>query len=227
MKKISLVTGGTSGLGKAIVENLVNKGLTVAVIARDEAKLDVLKKQCGEKVICFRGDISDETFCKKIFLDLAQSGYYVDYLYNNAGVGIFGDPKAMNMEKIRTVMDSNTIGLMCLTYEALRCMTEGGTIVNIMSTAAIKTPAGESLYSASKCAVRGFTESLKLTYKKTNIHVVGVYPGGMNTPFWKPDCGSSPDVSKFMDPNEVAEIIIFNVLEHKTSYVADIIIERK
>ncbi len=226
MNKISLVTGGTSGLGKEIVEQLIKKGQKVAIIARDKEKLNLLLSKYKENVLVYCGDICDEFYIKKTLDNIKDEGYYINYLFNNAGVGIFGAPEDMNMEKIQKVMNSNTIGLMCLTYETLRHMQEGGTIVNIMSTAAIKTPKGESLYSASKCAVKGFTNSLQLSYKNTNIHVIGVYPGGMKTPFWKPDCGQSPDVSKFMDPAEVAEIIIFNVLEHKTSYIPDITIER-
>ena len=227
MKNISIVTGGASGLGKSLTKKLLEKGQSVCIISRNQAKIDAVKNELGADIVSYAGDLSNEAFCKEVFADLNSKGYYVDYLYNNAGIGIFGEPVDMNMEKIMAVMNSNVIGLMCLTYEALRNMQNGGTIVNVMSTAALKTPPKESLYSASKCAVKGFTDSLKQTYKKTNIHIIGVYPGGMNTPFWTPDCGSNPDVSKFMDPDEVADVIVFNTLERKTSYTSDIVIERK
>ncbi len=227
MKKISIVTGGSSGLGKELVKELLTKGQSVCIIARDEEKLNKVIKEIGKNVIGYAGDLADENFIKQAYADLTKHGWYVDYLYNCAGVGIFGDPEDMNSEKIAKVLNSNVAGLMCVTYEACRNMNEGGTIINIMSTAALKGNAKESLYCASKWAVRGFTEALKANYKGSNIHVIGVYPGGINTPFWKEDCGLSPDVSKFMNPAEVASVIVYNVLERKTSYTADITIERK
>lgn len=227
MKKISIVTGGSSGLGKAIVKELVEKGQSVCIIARNKAKIMQTKEEIGGDIQFFVGDLMDEIFIKNVFLQLKLADYYPNYLYNCAGVGIFGAPVEMDLQKIEKVMDSNVVGLMCITYEACRNMIDGGTIVNIMSTAGLKGNAGESLYCASKWAVRGFTEAMKAFYKKSNIHVIGVYPGGMNTPFWSPDCGLSPDTSKFMNPDEVAKVIVFNVLEKQTLYTADITIERK
>lgn len=227
MKKISIVTGGSSGLGKALVSELLKYNNSVCIIGRNQEKIDNILLEMKEDVKSYCGDICDEEFVKYVFEDLFKKGYYVDYLYNCAGIGIFGIPNEMNLEKIQKVINSNVIGLMNISYEACRNMTEGGTIINIMSTAALKGNPNETLYCASKWAVRGFTEALKAYYKKTNIHVIGVYPGGMNTPFWNPECGMSPDVSKFMDPNEVAKVIVFNVNERKTSYTADITIERK
>ena len=227
MEEISVVTGGNSGLGEELVKELIKRSIKVCLLGRDENKTKSIVKEFGNDILYYVGNLEDESFVKYVFSDIAKKGYYADYLYNNAGVGIFGAPTEMNIDKIREVMDSNVVGLMNITYEACRNMAEGGTIINIMSTAALKGNAGESLYCASKWAVRGFTEALKAYYKKSNIHVIGCYPGGMNTPFWKPDCGLQPDVSKFMDPSEVAKVIVNNVIEKNTLYVADITIERK
>ncbi len=227
MKKISIVTGGASGLGLAITKELVAKGLNVCIIGRDEQKINNAIANINGNVIGYSGDLCDEQFVKAVFSDLRQKECYVDYLYNSAGIGIFGAPVDMDINKINSVIGSNVVGLMCISYEACRNMVDGGTIVNIASTAGLKANAEESLYCASKWAVRGFTEAMKAFYKKKNIHIIGVYPGGMNTPFWTPECGLSPDVKKFMNPSEVAKVIIFNVLERETSYTADITIERK
>ncbi len=227
MERISIVTGGASGLGLELTRELVSKNQNVCIIGRDAKKIENAIAQVGGTVVGYSGDICDEIFVKNVFSDLAKRGYYVDYLYNCAGIGIFGAPVDMDIQKINSVINSNVVGLMCISYEACRNMIEGGTIINISSTAGLKGNAEESLYCASKWAVRGFTEAMKAYYKKKNIHVIGVYPGGMQTAFWKPDCGLNPDVSKFMDPAEVAKVIVFNVLERKTSYTADITIERK
>lgn len=226
MKKVSIVTGGSSGLGKEIVRLLVKKGESVCIIARDINKIKDTVKEIGGDIQFFVGDLSDEQFIASVFSSLKNNGYYVNYLYNCAGKGIFGSPEDMHYDQIVDVFNSNTIGLMVITYEACRNMTEGGTIVNVMSTAALKGNANESLYCASKWGARGFTEALRAFYKKSNIHIIGVYPGGINTPFWRPDCGLSPDVSKFMDPAEIADTIIQNTVEKKSMYSADITLER-
>lgn len=226
MKKISIVTGGASGLGLELTRELVRKQQNVCIIGRDNKKIEHTIAEM-QNCIGYSGDLCDENFIKGVFSDLTSKGYYVDYLYNCAGIGVFGAPIDMDLQKVKKVMDSNVVGLMCISYEACRNMINGGTIINIISTAALKGNAEESLYCASKWAVRGFTEAMKAYYKKKNIHIIGVYPGGMNTSFWTADCGLNPDVSKFMDPSEVAKVIVFNVLERKTSYTADITIERK
>ncbi|MDE7264025.1 MAG: SDR family NAD(P)-dependent oxidoreductase [Anaeroplasmataceae bacterium] len=227
MKQISIITGGSSGLGKELARELIRRSQNVCIIARDETKIQQTIKELGGNIIGYSGNVDDEAFIKQVFDNLQDKGYYVNYLYNCAGIGIFGIPEDMNKDKIYKVIDANVIGLMCITYEACRRMSSGGFIINIMSTAGLRGNPNESLYCASKWAIRGFTEALKAYYKKTNIHVVGVYPGGMNTPFWSAQCGMNPDVNKFMDPNEVARQIIFSVDEQKTMYVSDIIIERK
>lgn len=227
MKNISIVTGGSSGLGKEISKILVKEGIPVCIIARNKEKIDRAKSEIGGEVISFVGDLSDEKFIKNTFTKLNEQGYYVNYLYNCAGVGVFGSPTEMNIEKINKCINSNVNGLMCISYEACRNMTNGGTIINIASTAGLKGNANETLYCASKWAVRGFTEAMKAYYKNSNIHIIGVYPGGMKTEFWNKECGMFPDTTKFMEPNEVAQIIVENARERKSLYCGDIVIERK
>lgn len=227
MKKISIVTGGSSGLGKELAKELVSRGYSVCILGRDADKIQSSIAEIAGDILGYSCDLCDEGSVHSVFMDLQEKGYYVDYLYNCAGQGIFGAPTAMHIQQIQAVMNSNIIGLMCISYEACRHMSEGGTIINIASTAGLKGNPEETLYCASKWAVRGFTEAMRAYYKKSTIHIIGVYPGGINTPFWKPDCGLSPDVSKFMDPSEVAKTIIENVLEKRTLYVADLTIERK
>lgn len=226
MKNISIVTGGSSGLGKEIARILVKKGEKVCIIARDKGKIKEAIEEIGGDILSFAGDLSDESFISSVFSTLKENDYYPAFLYNCAGKGIFGAPSDMKLDQVQDVFNSNTIGLINISYEACRNMDKGGTIINVMSTAALKGNANESLYCASKWAVRGFTEALRAYYKKSNIYIIGVYPGGINTPFWNPECGLSPDVSKFMDPAEVAATIVFNASEKKTMYSADITLER-
>lgn len=83
------------------------------------------------------------------------------------------------------------------------------------------------MYCAAKWGARGFTEAIKAATKGTKTKVLGVYPGGMNTDFWSSECGMTPDVTKFMKPEEVAEEIVHAVLEKKSMYVSDLTIDRR
>ncbi|MCX4302821.1 MAG: SDR family NAD(P)-dependent oxidoreductase [Clostridia bacterium] len=101
-------------------------------------------------------------------------------------------------------------------------------IINIMSSAALKGNQQEALYCATKWGERGYTESLKVAYKGTSVKVIGVYPGGMNTEFWNDsrDYVSEEKSNSFMNPKDVAMVIIDNITSYNTLTVADIIIER-
>lgn len=103
----------------------------------------------------------------------------------------------------------------------------GGKIINIMSSAALKGNAGESVYCAAKWGVRGYAESLKAAYKGTNVKIMGVYPGGMDSPFWDKNRDYVPKEKsdKFLKTSEVAKIIVDNALNDKV-FIADLTIER-
>ena len=114
-----------------------------------------------------------------------------------------------------------------MSTNALKAMKDkGGTIVTILSTAALKGNPKESVYCAVKWGARGYCEALKANYKGSNIKVITVCPGGINTPFWKKNCGLSPNVEKFMNPAELATVIYNNVIEKETLFCPEMIIEK-
>lgn len=232
MKKIAIVTGGGSGLGYCLSEKLLKKGIDVCIVGRCESKLcdarELLRKEYGDKIQYIVGDISNEEFVKNLFLKISNDNYYIQYLFNCAGTGRFGAAEENSRKMIDVAFNASLIGLILMSSNAMRYMKdEGGVIVNIMSTAALKGNANESIYCAAKWGAKGFTEAIKAATKGTKTKVIGVYPGGMNTSFWSSECGMMPDVSKFMDPCEVAEEIVHAVLERKSMYVSDITIDRK
>lgn len=231
MKELTIITGGSSGLGICIAQRLVNKGCNIAIVGRDEKKLLSAKSllNCpSSRVLTLCGNVAKEDFVKKVYETIKKAGFLVKTLYNCAGFAKFGPPYVTSKEMIRTVFDGSLTGtiLMC-THATIAMKEHGGVIVNVMSSAALKGNANESVYCAAKWGARGYTEALKAFFKGSSIKVIGVYPGGMNTPFWKPDSGSSPDTSKFMDPEEVAEQIVVAVSEKRTMYVSDITIDRR
>ena len=228
-KKIVVVTGGSSGLGFCIAKKLVAIGKNVCIIGRKPEKLqDAVKELQGLNAASIvKGvamDIAQEENVKN-FYDAIDPNYEVEYLFNVAGLGIFGEAKAIFEAEIDQVINSNLKGMILMTTGVLKQMeVSGGKIANVISTAGLKGKSGESLYCAAKWGARGFTEALKAEYKGRNIFIYGIYPGGMKTGFW--DQSPSFNTEKFMNPMDVAEQIVESVT-HDSLYVSEIVIDRK
>lgn len=229
MKKINIVTGGTSGLGLCMARCLVKQGKNVVIIGRQFEKLkNALDELQGiDEGVIVEGqalDISREMEVNSFYESLIKK-YEIECLFNVTGVGRFGKAIDICEEEIDQVLDANLKGLVLMTVAALKTMTSyGGKIANIMSTASLKGKAGESVYCASKWGAKGFTEALKSEYKGSNILIYGVYPGGMKTSFWNET--SLVKTDGFMEPEAVAEHIVDAVM-NETIYISEIVIERK
>lgn len=186
----------------------------------EQAKAKLHSTVGGGWVECYDFDISDENKVKAFYKTMDENKCNIDYLFNVAGVGVFGRPEDVTREQIDCVLDSNLIGMILMTTGYLR-QSDSGKIINVMSTAARIGKVNEAIYCASKWGARGYTEALKTTYKGTDMKVIGVYPGGMDTPFWQ----NSMDMSECLNPEEVSKQIVQAVLNDQV-YVSDIVIER-
>lgn len=233
MKNISIISGGTSGLGLEIAEILVNKGHNVLILGRNKMKITSaslrlnksVRNNFAESLIC---NIGNEDDVKKVGDWISDNGFSVEYLFNNAGIGLFSKAGKSTAAMIDEVFEANLRGMILLTSEILRLTPEIEeiTIVNIMSTSALIGRSEETLYCAAKWGARGYTEALRAELKGTKRNIVAVYPGGMKTDFWKTP-GQTRDISGFMDPGEVAGKIVNAVLVSKNMLVTDITIKRK
>jgi len=233
MKKISVISGGTSGLGLEISELLLKSGKNVLILGRNIDRLNEastrlrksVKNNSPEALIC---NIGMEHEVKKVGDYLTDNLYSVDYLFNNAGIGLFTRADTSTSALIEKVFEANVKGMILLTSEILRLTPEEEelTIVNIMSTSALFGRAEETIYCAAKWGARGYTEALRTELKGTRRNIIAVYPGGMRTDFWSIP-GQSRDISSFMDPAEVAEKIVNAVLVTDKMLVTDITINRK
>jgi short-subunit dehydrogenase len=233
IKKISLVSGGASGLGLEIADLLVRSGKNVIILSRNEEKLkrasERLKKSAGnnslDALIC---NIGNEEDVRKAGNYLASNSMTVEYLFNNAGMGLFANAEASTSVMVDTVFEANLKGMILLTSEILRLTPkdEELTIVNIMSTSAQTGRAKETIYCAAKFGARGYTEALRSELKGTRRNIIAVYPGGMKTDFWNIP-GQDKDLSSFMDPAEVAAKVVNAVLVSDKMIVTDITINRK
>jgi uncharacterized protein len=233
MTKVCVISGGSVGLGFCLASKLLNEGMNVIVLGRDQEKLIQAAEwlQTGLEyyrvtpMVC---NIGIEEDVRKLGDFIKSQDMTVEYLFNNAGKGFFADASKSTSEMIDNVFEANLKGMILLTSEILRITSENNelTIVNIMSTSALFGRAEETIYCAAKWGARGYTEALRTELKGTKRNIIAVYPGGMKTDFWKTP-GQKRDISDFMDPTEVADKIVNAVLVSDKMLVTDITINRK
>jgi uncharacterized protein len=233
MKKISVISGGTSGLGLEIADLFVSSGNNVLILGRNKEKLELAAARLAktalnvkvESLVC---NIGDENDVRSTGIFLKENGYTVEYLFNNAGQGLFTGASTSTAQMIDRIFEANLKGMILLTSEILRLTPEEEelTIVNIMSTSALLGRAEESIYCAAKFGARGYTEALRTEFRGTKRNIIAVYPGGMKTDFWN-KVEKERDLANYMDPAEVALKIVNAVTGTARLLVTDITIARK
>ena len=201
---VAIITGGTSGLGLAVAEGLRGRMRVVTVSRREGADVS--------------GDASRADTIRRAIAHAEGLGT-ITLLVNCAGSGGFGPVGTYDEERVRGIIDANLISTI-LFCDALfpRFARDGGTIVNVLSTAALIAKPNESVYCAAKWGARGYTDVLKAEAKSTKARVISVAPGGMQTPFW-----DAPREG-FMDPREVAALIV-DAIDRPVN-VTSLVIER-
>ena len=222
-KKVSLVTGASSGLGRDIASLLCKKGLIVYVTARRKNELERLKKECtadpGEiKIIS--GDLSEENFRIKLIEDILKAEGKIDYLINNAGFGRAIHLEDMISKDISSMFEVNVVAYIHLAKLVLKEMKKvnSGRIINIGSVVAFTPLPYFTVYNATKSAIYGFNRSLRYELKGSNITSTVVLPARMKTGFAEKayDCymkdGKKVCVEKFNkiagSPLAVAKVIV-------------------
>jgi NADP-dependent 3-hydroxy acid dehydrogenase YdfG len=218
---VIVVTGASSGLGKAVVELLAREGATVFALARS-IEQTTLPESVGKIPL----NIRDLQSIDDAFAALDKQTEKIDVLVNCAGRGLVKNVEDTSRDEIMDVLGINLAGNVYVAQEVYKRMLpeKSGHIVNVVSTSGIKARADEAIYCASKWGLRGFTESLRLAAVPHKIRVTGIYPGGMQTNFWS---GSEPrNLDVFMKPEDIAEQIV-NVIKSPASISpAEVVIER-
>ncbi len=184
MKKTILVTGASSGIGKAIAIYFVEKGWNVAATMRNpQVEKDL---QPGESLKLYALDVTNEASISEALKQALQDFGSIDVLVNNAGYGAVGIFEKSTQEEIQKQFDVNVFGVMQMTRAILPYMRErkSGTIINITSVGGRLTFPIYSVYHATKWAVEGFAESLQYELKPFNIRVKNVEPGAIKTDFY-------------------------------------------
>ncbi len=183
--KVCVVTGAGGGIGLGITRQLLLRGAAVYMVDRAEKNLLVARESLakyGNKVHTERLDVTDYDAFRS-FIARVEEKEPIDYIFNNAGVGWSGFFGAENMDNIRKVLDVNLYGVIHGVKAVLPYMLkrESGHIVNIASVAGIVPLPLQSVYVASKCAVRGLTECLRYELEPFKLKVTVVCPGAVAT----------------------------------------------
>lgn len=208
-----IVTGASLGIGKQTAKFLVQKGAKVLITGRSIERLEKAAKYSGAIPLLF--DISDlDNISLKAQECLKLLGGRVDGLINNAGIGTFQKLEDISVADFQSVFNTNVFGLALLTREIIPHMklNKQGTIINIGSSASLKGFSNGTIYSASKFAVRAFTQCWQAELRPFNIRVCQLNPSEVTTAFYNDDRLERDTVENKLSPNEIAHAIV-SILE--------------
>ena len=217
--KVAIVTGGSRGIGLAIARALVAEGAHVAITGRSDAHLSAARHKIEGagpgSLETFQADVRRADNMTSVADATAARFGGLDFLINNAGVGLFVSVADMTPAQWSDVIDTNLTGVFNATHAALPHLRRrgGGFIINISSLAGKNPFADGAAYCASKSGLNAFSEALMQELRYDNIRVSYVLPGSVATAF------SSGDEAKGADwkiaPEEVADVVV-NLLRHNT-----------
>jgi len=223
--KCVVITGASGGIGMEIARRAAGRGARVVLLARSLDKLEQLKQELSlqykQDFYAYKLDVGKPEDIEVVFTKIFQEVGEVDVLVNNAGFGTFKQAVDTEIHEAEAMFDVNVIGLMACTKMVLPSMLKRneGHIINIASQAGKMATPKSSLYSATKFAVLGYSNALRMEMMETNIHVMTVNPGPIETNFFTiaDDTGSYvKNIAKFMlKPGDVAEKIVAAMLTPK------------
>ena len=206
--RVALVTGGTRGIGAAIVRRLAADGFAVFLSGRTEESTKSALARFSKEGLSVRGfaaDARSEEDQKRLVQSVARDGGRLDVLVNNAGLGHFDRVDKLSADQFRETLETNLFGVFYAVHHAAPLMIKngGGFIVNIASLAAVNPFAGGSAYNASKFGLLGFSEAAMLDLRHDGIRMATVLPGSVDTEFGH----SRRDASWMLAPEDVAEAV--------------------
>jgi short-subunit dehydrogenase len=187
--KVAIVTGASSGIGRAIALDLASRGTTVIAAARRKEMLDEVVAKCRQRAPASEAvptDVQDRSAVESLVRGAIERHASVDVLVNNAGISMRKHVTRLSVEDVERVMNVNFMSMVYATLAVLPSMIERkqGHIVNISSIAGRIGSPRESAYSASKWAMSGFTEVLAGDLDKTGVKLHVIYPGPIDTEIW-------------------------------------------
>lgn len=227
--KVALVTGGSRGIGEAIVKKLANLGAIVVFSYQNSAEkanqlVELLAKQ-GHRAIALKANNANVEELQKVIKTTQQEFGQIDILVNNAGILIAKEVNDLTLNDLDTTLNINVKAVFIASQAVASQMPTGGRIISIGSNLAERVPmSGMSLYSLSKSALIGLTKGLARDLGKRGITVNLIQPGSTNTDM-NPASGEFADaqrnlmsIPKFGEPNDIANLVAWLASE-QSQYV--------
>ena len=192
--KVALITGGGTGIGLATAKEFAQEGADVYITGRRKPELDAAAASIGPSVTAIQGDITKLKDLDRIYGQIGQEKGHVDIVFANAGIGGLVPLGSITEDHFDRIFDTNVKGLVFTAQKALPLMPDGGTIIMTGSEVSMKGFPSQSVYSATKAAVRSFARTWTTDLKDRGIRVNVVSPGPIDTELLTDAVGSQPEV---------------------------------
>ena len=232
--KIALVTGGNSGIGLATAKQFVNEGAYVFITGRREQELDSAVREIGKNITAVRGDVANLGDLDRLFAQIKREKGRLDIVFANAGVAKYAPLGSITEELYDSIFDINVKGVLFTVQKALPLLSDGASIILTASIVGSKGLAANSVYSATKAAVRSFARTWTTDLKDRHIRVNAVSPGSTDTPGLSDLLASSEvgeqrkkmisntvPLGRFGTPDEIAKAVVF-LASDDASYITGI-----
>jgi NAD(P)-dependent dehydrogenase (short-subunit alcohol dehydrogenase family) len=229
--KIALVTGGNGGIGLATAKRFVNEGAQVFITGRRESELKAAIKEIGGSVTSVQGDVSKLDDLDRLFAQIKKEKGRLDIVFANAGFAKYAPVGKITEELYDAIFNVNVKGVLFTVQKSLPLLPDGASIILNASIVASKGLSANSVYSASKAAVRSFARTWTTDLKDRRIRVNAVSPGSIDTPGLSQLLASSetgqqrlkmlPTVvplGRLGTPDEIAKAVVF-LASDDSSYI--------
>jgi NAD(P)-dependent dehydrogenase (short-subunit alcohol dehydrogenase family) len=232
--RIALVTGGNGGIGLATAKRFVSEGAYVFITGRRTEELAAAVKEIGKNVTGVQGDVSKLADLDRLFAQIKREKGKLDIVFANAGVAKYARLGSISEELFDSIFNTNVKGLLFTVQKALPLLPDGASIILNASIVGSKGLATNSVYSATKAAVRSFARTWTTDLKDRRIRVNAVSPGSTDTPGARDLLASSEvgeqrkkmiatvtPLGRFGTPDEIAKAVVFLACDD-SSYVTGI-----
>jgi NAD(P)-dependent dehydrogenase (short-subunit alcohol dehydrogenase family) len=229
--KTALITGGNGGIGLATARRFVDEGAYVFVTGRRDAELTAAVTEIGSNVTGVQGDVSNLRDLDRLFAQIKRDKGTLDIVFANAGVAKYAPLGKITEELYDTIFDINVKGVLFTVQKALPLVPDGGSIILNSSIVGSKGLSSNSVYSATKAAVRSFARTWTTDLKDRRIRVNAVSPGSIDTPGLRDLLASSETgqqrakmiansvpLGRFGTPDEIAQAVVF-LASDDSSYI--------
>jgi NAD(P)-dependent dehydrogenase (short-subunit alcohol dehydrogenase family) len=229
--KVALITGGNSGIGLATAKQFVNEGAYVYISGRRDTELAAAVKEIGKNVTGIQGDVSNLGDLDRLFAQIKREKGKVDIVFANAGVATYAAFGKITEEHFDSIFGINVKGLLFTVQKALPLLPDGASIILNASVVASKGLPANSVYSATKAAIRSFARTWTTDLKDRRIRVNAVSPGPIDTPGLNnlvastgageqrlKAISSNVPLGRLGTPDEIAKAVVF-LASDDSSYV--------